>query len=111
MTLKSSLKHLKLKNYKAATSFAIRLLELEPASDIRKVLSVREKNPIDEHPLNYDEYNPFNICTASYVPHLSNSLSGTAHLPDFIGQLCRVTKPTEIGKESIGLRISMSQFC
>ncbi|CAF1508557.1 unnamed protein product [Rotaria sp. Silwood1] len=37
----------------------------------RKVLSVREKNPIDEHPLNYDEYNPFNICAASYVPHLS----------------------------------------
>ncbi|CAF1321707.1 unnamed protein product [Rotaria sp. Silwood1] len=40
-----------------------------------------------------------------------NSLSGTAHLPNFIGQLCRVTKATEIGKESIGLRISMRQFC
>ncbi|CAF3897360.1 unnamed protein product [Rotaria sp. Silwood1] len=37
----------------------------------RKVLSVREKNPIDEHSLNYDEYNPFNICAASNVPHLS----------------------------------------
>ncbi|CAF5034482.1 unnamed protein product, partial [Rotaria sp. Silwood1] len=85
------------------------ILESQQLTEI--LLSVREKNPIDEHPLNYDEYNPFNICTASYVPHLSNSLSGTAHLPDFIGQLCRVTKPTEIGKESIGLRISMSQFC
>ncbi|CAF5007292.1 unnamed protein product, partial [Rotaria sp. Silwood1] len=38
----------------------------------RKVLSVREKNPIDEHPLNYDEHNPFNICAASNVPHLSS---------------------------------------
>ncbi|CAF5009185.1 unnamed protein product, partial [Rotaria sp. Silwood1] len=37
----------------------------------RKVLSVCEKNPIDEHPLNYDEYNSFNICAASNVPHLS----------------------------------------
>ncbi|CAF5034650.1 unnamed protein product, partial [Rotaria sp. Silwood1] len=37
----------------------------------RKVLSVRGKNSIDEHPLNYDEHNPFNICAASYVPHLS----------------------------------------
>ncbi|CAF1374882.1 unnamed protein product [Rotaria sp. Silwood1] len=42
---------------------------------------------------------------------IENSLSGTAHLPDFIGQLCRVTKATEIEKESLGLRISMSQFC
>ncbi|CAF5064676.1 unnamed protein product, partial [Rotaria sp. Silwood1] len=37
----------------------------------RRVLNVCEKNTIDEHPLNYDEYNPFNICAASYVPHLS----------------------------------------
>ncbi|CAF1293554.1 unnamed protein product [Rotaria sp. Silwood1] len=42
-----------------------------PPGLTRKVLSVREKNPIDEHPLNYDEYNPFNICAASNVPHLS----------------------------------------
>ncbi|CAF5057213.1 unnamed protein product, partial [Rotaria sp. Silwood1] len=33
----------------------------------RRVLNVCEKNTIDEHPLNYDEYNPFNICAASYV--------------------------------------------
>ncbi|CAF3867820.1 unnamed protein product [Rotaria sp. Silwood1] len=32
---------------------------------------VRGKNPIDEHLLNYDEHNPFNICAASNVPHLS----------------------------------------
>ncbi|CAF1377509.1 unnamed protein product [Rotaria sp. Silwood1] len=63
----------------------------------RKVLSVGEKNPIDEHPSNYNEHNsPFDICAAS-----ENSLSGTAHLPDFIGQLCRVIKATEIGKESL----------
>lgn len=32
------------------------------------MLSVCEKNPVDEQPLNYDEYNPFDICAASYVP-------------------------------------------
>jgi coatomer protein complex subunit alpha (xenin) len=37
-------------------------------------------------------------------------LSGAAYLPEYKGQLCRVTKATEIGKESLGLRISMSQF-
>ncbi|CAF1160102.1 unnamed protein product [Rotaria sp. Silwood1] len=46
--------------------------EIELPPDLtRKVLSVRKKNPIAVHPLNYDEYNPFNICAASYVPHLS----------------------------------------
>ncbi|CAF3420603.1 unnamed protein product [Rotaria sp. Silwood2] len=84
--------------------------------ETRKVLSVCEKNPVDEHPLNYDEYNPFDICAASYVPIYRGNplvkcpLSGAAYLPEFKGQLCRVTKATEIGKESLGLRISMSQF-
>ncbi|CAF4021133.1 unnamed protein product [Rotaria sp. Silwood1] len=48
----------------------------------------------------------------SHVPiYRENLLSGAAHLPEFIGQLCHVTKATEIGKESLDLRISMSQFC
>ncbi|CAF1379213.1 unnamed protein product, partial [Rotaria sp. Silwood1] len=38
----------------------------------RRVLNVCEKNPIDEHPLNYDEHNsPFDICAASYIPYIS----------------------------------------
>ncbi len=43
-------------------------------------------------------------------PLVKCPLSGAAYLPEFKGQLCRVTKATEIGKESLGLRISMSQF-
>ncbi|CAF3894359.1 unnamed protein product [Rotaria sp. Silwood1] len=42
-------------------------------TNTRRVLNVCEKNPIDEHALNYDEYNPFNNCAASNVPHLSVS--------------------------------------
>ncbi|CAF1192527.1 unnamed protein product, partial [Adineta steineri] len=121
MTLKSARNQaFKLKNYKAASSFAKRLLELGPTPEVaqqtRKVLSVCEKNPIDEQPMNYDQYNPFDICAASYVPIYRGNpvvkcpLSGAAYLPEYKGQLCRVTKATEIGKESLGLRISMSQF-
>ncbi|CAF1625968.1 unnamed protein product [Adineta ricciae] len=121
MTLKSaSIQAFKMKNYKVAASFSKRLLELGPTPDVaqqtRKILSVCEKNPVDEQPLNYDEYNPFDICAASYVPIYRGNplvkcpLSGAAYLPEFKGQLCRVTKATEIGKESLGLRISMSQF-
>ncbi|CAF4267625.1 unnamed protein product [Rotaria socialis] len=62
---------LELDKLNAATSFAKRLLEFGPkfgvAQQTRIVGSVCEKNPVDEHPLNYDEYNPFDICAASYV--------------------------------------------
>ncbi|CAF3492734.1 unnamed protein product, partial [Rotaria sp. Silwood2] len=55
----------KLKNHKTRTSFAKRLLTLKPAADVaqqtRKVSSVCGKNLIDEHPLNYDGYNSFDI--------------------------------------------------
>jgi hypothetical protein len=37
-------------------------------------------------------------------------LSGACYLPEFKGQLCRVTKVTEIGKDALGLRISPIQF-
>ncbi|CAF1023866.1 unnamed protein product [Didymodactylos carnosus] len=121
MTLKSALNQaFKLKNYKTASSFAKRLLELGPTPDVaqqtRKVLSVCEKNPVDEQPMNYDEHNPFDICAASYVPIYRGKpvtkcpLSGACYLPEFKGQLCRVTRATEIGKECLGLRISMAQF-
>jgi len=43
-------------------------------------------------------------------PLVKCPLSGAAYLPEFKGQLCHVTKATEIGKKSLGLRISMSQF-
>ncbi|CAF5029397.1 unnamed protein product [Rotaria sp. Silwood1] len=58
-----------------------------------------------------DEKHSYTKIIKSYVPiYRENLLSGAAHLPEFIGQLCHVTKATEIGKESLDLRISMSQF-
>ncbi|XP_053408078.1 coatomer subunit alpha-like isoform X1 [Mercenaria mercenaria] len=110
----------KLKNLKTAASFARRLLELGPKPDIattaRKILAACEKNPVDEHDLKYDQHNPFDICAASYTPIYKGKpvvkcpLSGACYLPEYKGEVCRVTKVTEIGKDCIGLRISQIQF-
>ncbi|XP_076455879.1 coatomer subunit alpha-like [Babylonia areolata] len=121
LTLRTALNlFFKLKNFKTAASFARRLLELGPKPDVaqqtRKILAACEKNPTDEHELKYDQHNPFDICAASYVPIYRGKpvvkcpLSGACYLPEFKGEVCRITKATEIGKDCIGLRISPQQF-
>ncbi|XP_046576766.1 coatomer subunit alpha-like [Haliotis rubra] len=121
LTLRTALNlFFKLKNYKTAASFARRLLELGPKPDVatqtRKILAACEKNPVDEHELKYDQHNPFDICGATFVPIYRGKpvikcpLSGACYLPEFKGQVCRVTQVTEIGKDCIGLRISPNQF-
>uniref|UniRef100_UPI00398F0CAA coatomer subunit alpha n=1 Tax=Pristiophorus japonicus TaxID=55135 RepID=UPI00398F0CAA len=110
----------KLKNFKTAASFAGRLLELGPKPDVgqqtRKILAACEKTPTDAHQLNYDMHNPFDICAVSYKPIYRGKpvekcpLSGACYSPEFKGQICRVSTVTEIGKDVIGLRISLLQF-
>lgn len=121
LTLRTALNlFFKLKNFKMAASFARRLLELGPKPEIaqqtRKILAVCEKTPTDACDLKYDEHNPFDICAASYTPVYRGKpvvkcpLSGACYLPEYKGQICRVTEVTEIGKDCIGLRISPLQF-
>ncbi|XP_055957036.1 coatomer subunit alpha isoform X2 [Patella vulgata] len=121
LTLRTALNlFFKLKNYKTAASFARRLLELGPKPDVatttRKILAACEKNATDEHELKYDQHNPFDICAATYVPIYRGKpvvkcpLSGACYVPECKGQVCRVSGVTEIGKDSIGLRISPIQF-
>lgn len=121
LTLRTALNlFFKLKNFKMAASFARRLLELGPKPDVaqqtRKILSACEKNPVDEHELKYDQHNPFDICAATYTPIYRGKpvvkcpLSGSCYLPEFKGEVCRISKVTEIGKDCIGLRISPLQF-
>ncbi|EDO39748.1 predicted protein [Nematostella vectensis] len=110
----------KLKNYKTAGSFARRLLELGPRPDVatqtRKILQACDKNPTDSHQLKYDEHNPFSICGASYQPLYRGkpqekcAFCQTSYCPDFKGTLCQVCEISEVGKDSIGLRISPIQF-
>jgi len=121
LTLRTALNlFFKLKNFKTAASFARRLLELGPKPDIaqttRKILAACEKTPTDAYDLKYDEHNPFDVCAATFTPIYRGKpvvkcpLSGACYLPEFKGQLCRVTEVTEIGKDCLGLRISPIQF-
>lgn len=63
----------KLKNFKSASILAKRLLDLAPVAEIsqqaRKIVAACEKNGLNnEVKLNYDEFNPFEICCGSFTP-------------------------------------------
>lgn len=110
----------KMKNYKMAMSFGRRLLNLGPrpevAQNIRKVVQACEKNPVDEMIVQYDEHNPFTVCASSYVPiyrgkpEVQCPLCGASYLPEFRGITCKICTVSEVGKDCIGLRVSLQQF-
>ncbi|VEN35072.1 unnamed protein product [Callosobruchus maculatus] len=121
LTLRTALNmFFKLKNYKTAASFAKRLLELGPRPEVaqqaRKILQACDSNLADELQLSYDEHNPFSLCGHSYTPIYRGKpeekcpLCGTSYLPKYKGNLCNVCGVAEIGKDCIGLRISLHQF-
>lgn len=121
LTLRTALNmFFKLKNYKTAASFASRLLELGPrpevAMQVRKILQACEVNPVDEHQLQYEQFNPFSICGTSWKPIYRGKAEEkcpfcTASFdPQFKGSLCNVCELAEVGKDVIGLRISNLQF-
>ena len=116
LTLRTALNlFFKIKNYKTASSFAQRLIELGPrpevAAQTRKILVACEKNPVDEHRMEYDEHNPFAICAGSYKPVYRGKPEEkcpfclATYTPRFRGSLCTVCSISEVGKESLGLRI------
>ncbi|RWS28728.1 coatomer subunit alpha-like protein [Leptotrombidium deliense] len=110
----------KLKDFKTARSMVLRLLELGPKTEVasaaRKMLQGCDKNPVDEHQLNYDELNPFNICAASYKPIYRGKAEEkcpfceASYFPQYKNSVCKVCLVSQIGKDCIGLRISPSQF-
>lgn len=121
LTLRTALNmFFKLKNFKTAASFARRLLELGPRPDVaqqaRKILQACEMNLSDEHSLEYDEHNPFNLCAVTYKPIYKGKpeekcpLCGASYMPSYKGMLCNVCEVAEVGKDSVGLRISPLQF-
>jgi coatomer protein complex subunit alpha (xenin) len=121
LTLRTALNlFFKLKNYQTAGSFARRLLELGPKSDVsaqtRKILQACDKSPTDEHKLIYDEHNPFSICATSYKPIYRGKpeekcpLCESSYLPQYKNSLCTVCQVAQVGKDCIGLRISPLQF-
>lgn len=120
LTLRTALNmFFKLKNFKTATSFANRLLELGPRPEVaqqaRKILQACA-NLTDEHTLEYDQHNPFSLCAYSFKPiykgkpEVKCPLCSAAYMPTYAGTLCNVCELAEIGKDVVGLRISPLQF-
>jgi len=109
----------KLKNYKTAASFARRLLELGPkpevATQTRKILQACDKNPTDAMKFDYDELNPFTVCSISHTPIYRGKAEEkcpfcqASYQPEFKGQLCKVCNVAEIGRPGSGMKISLSQ--
>ena len=110
----------KLQNYKLASSFGRRLMDLGPKPEVaqqtRKVLAACEKNPTDAVELQYDQHNPFDICAKSYIPIYRGKpvekcpLCQACYLPEFKGSVCNICLVAEVGKDTMGLRISPIQF-
>jgi coatomer subunit alpha len=115
LTLRTALNlFFKLKNFKTASSFAKRLLELGPKSDVaaqaRKLLQASDKNPVDEHKLDYDEHNPFTICGWTYKPiykgkpEVKCPFCKASYFSEFKGKICKICTISEIDKSTSGQR-------
>jgi coatomer protein complex subunit alpha (xenin) len=120
LTLRTAVKlSYALQQLKMCASFAQRCIELGPKPDVaqtmRKVLAACERNPTDAHKINYDEHNPFVVCSRTFVPLYRGkpqskcSFCGASFDPKFNGEVCDVCQVSEIGKDVIGLRISTVQ--
>ncbi|CAB4058569.1 COPA [Lepeophtheirus salmonis] len=100
---------------KTSGSFARRLLELGPkpevASQTRKILQACDKNPVDEHKVEYDEFNPFDICGRSFTPIYRGQAKEDCPFclakfkPEFKNELCNICNAGQIGKSVQGLKI------
>eukprot|EP01090_Pellita_catalonica_P022877 TRINITY_DN906_c0_g1_i2.p1 TRINITY_DN906_c0_g1~~TRINITY_DN906_c0_g1_i2.p1 ORF type:complete len:930 (-),score=161.09 TRINITY_DN906_c0_g1_i2:177-2966(-) len=120
LSLRSAMKSsYRIKNYKLASSFARRLLEVASKQDVvveaRKVIKFAENNAVDQHDLNYDDRNPFVLCCISFTPIYKNQpqancpYCASAYLPLHSGSLCPNCNLAEIGKEVSGLKLFQSR--
>ncbi|KAG5468074.1 hypothetical protein LSCM4_01163 [Leishmania orientalis] len=104
----------KQKNIKTAAEVARRLLEQDPpqnkAQQAAAIIAEAERNPTNAVQVDYDERNPFVMCSASYKPlykgvvspvRCSYCLSPTD--PSYKGTLCPVCKLAMIGVDCAGL--------
>jgi len=116
LTLRQAMSmNIKLQNYGLASSFARRLLELNPsaklAADARKVLAAAEQsNHTNATALDYDERNPFVVCGISFkplyrgVPAVKCGYCGASYAQQYKGQQCTVCQIGEVGLDVPGLQ-------
>jgi coatomer protein complex subunit alpha (xenin) len=108
----------KAKNYINAASFARRLLELpdvnsERHADLRskaqKVVSKSEKEGRNEHQIDYDEMNPFNLDCSSLKPIYKGApvvkcpFCSSCYDPSAKGAVCSTCQISQVGTDTVGL--------
>jgi len=117
LTLRQAMSmNVKLKNFALASSFARRLLELNPsakfAADARKVVAAAEQNNTNQVELSYDEKNPFTVCAESFVPLYRGTPTakcgycGASYAVQYKGNVCSVCQIGEIGLDVPGLQVT-----
>ncbi|KAL3074516.1 hypothetical protein niasHS_015346 [Heterodera schachtii] len=98
------------KQMRHCASFCRRCIELAPkpeiAAQMRKMLAVAERDNTNAFELNYDEHNPFVLCSRSFVPLYRGKpqtkcpFCGASYAPTFAGSICDVCEVAEIGREA-----------
>uniref|UniRef100_A0AC35UAC7 Coatomer subunit alpha n=1 Tax=Rhabditophanes sp. KR3021 TaxID=114890 RepID=A0AC35UAC7_9BILA len=107
----------KYKLHKTCASLCKRLLDLGPKAEVgqkcRKVLSVVERDMTNAFEIEYDEYNPFVICSRLLVPIYRGKpviqcpFCKASYSPQFEKEICNVCEVAQIGKGASGLKIVM----
>jgi coatomer protein complex subunit alpha (xenin) len=70
-----------------------------------------ERTPTNAIDIEYDHFADFDICAASYTPiyagqpFVQDPFTGAKYLPEYKGQVCRISQVTEIGAPASGLRL------
>ncbi|GAN06302.1 coatomer protein complex, subunit alpha [Mucor ambiguus] len=105
----------KLKNFRTASLFCTRLLDLAPpkkiANEARQILAVCGRNLKDEVQLDYDQYNPFVVCGITYEPIYKGSpkvscpFCQASYKPEFKGKICTACEVSQLGFAGSGLHL------
>ena len=109
----------KLRNFNTAASFCRRLLELNPKAEHKeqalKVLRKCDEERSNAVELEYDERNPFVVCTRTFrpiyrgQPMVRCGFCAAPFAPSEKGKVCAVCKVAEIGAKGSGLINSRHQ--
>lgn len=104
----------KLKNFKTAAAVAQRLLDHLPpknkAQQAAAIITEAERNPTNCVEINYDERNPFTVCSVSHRPMYRGTVSAircsychSQSDPSYKGSVCPICAIATVGAESAGL--------
>ncbi|KAK4556029.1 hypothetical protein LTR86_006725 [Recurvomyces mirabilis] len=77
----------------------------------RKIKATAERSPTDALDIEFDSFNQFDLCAASFTPIYAGDASvacpfdGSKFLPEWKGKVCKVCGVCEVGKVGSGLRL------